>query len=59
MQEEMNSLHKNKTYELVVTKEKLKLCVRTASMNSNWRVRMKISFLNRLEGEIVGRCTAP
>ena len=24
MQEEMNSLHKNKTYELVVTKEKLK-----------------------------------
>ena len=35
MQEEMNSLHKNKTYELVVTKEKLKLCVGMASMNSN------------------------
>ena len=35
MQEEMNSLHKNKTYELVVTKEKLELCVGTANTNSN------------------------
>ena len=35
MQEEMNSLHKNKTYELVVTKEKLELCARTTDMNSN------------------------
>ena len=35
MQEEMNSLHKNKTYELVVTKEKLELCAGTASMNFN------------------------
>ena len=43
----------------VVTKEKLKLCVGTADMNSNWRVGMKIFFLNGLEGEIVGRCTTP
>ena len=35
MQEEMNSLHKNKTYELVVTKEKLEFCAGTAGMNSN------------------------
>ena len=35
MQKEMNSLHKNKTYELVVTKEKLELCAGTAGMNSN------------------------
>ena len=35
MQEEMNSLHKNKTYELVLTKEKLNLCARIANMNSN------------------------
>ena len=35
MQEEMNSLHKNKTYELVVTKEKLDLCAEAAGMNSN------------------------
>ena len=35
MQEEMNSLHKNKTYELVVTKEKLELCAGTTDMNSN------------------------
>ena len=35
MQEEMNSLHKNKTYKLVVTKEKLELCVGTADTNSN------------------------
>jgi len=40
MQEEINYLHKNKTYELVVTKKKLELCARTTSMNSNWRVRM-------------------
>ena len=35
MQEEMNSLHKNKTYELVLTKEKLNICARIANMNSN------------------------
>ena len=35
MQEEINSLHKNKTYELVVTKEKFELCAGTAGMNSN------------------------
>ena len=35
MQEEMNSLHKNKTYELVVTKEKFEFCAGTAGMNSN------------------------
>ena len=35
MQEEMNSLHKNKNYELVVTKEKLEFCAGIAGMNSN------------------------
>ena len=31
MQEEMNYLHKNKTYELVVTKEKLEFCAEIAA----------------------------
>ena len=35
MQEEMNSLHKNKTFELVVTQEKLEFCAGTTGMNSN------------------------
>ena len=35
MQKEMNSLNKNKTYELVVTKEKLEFCAGTSGMNSN------------------------